>query len=111
VLTALLIVSAGCSSRRYSEKVATTEGHAILKSLLTRDRNAVRVALWTLQQNGISVSQKIQFELPYAEVRPDIATVYERVRRFSEKKLATIDQSLSYHWQIDSPIWGSNDWP
>jgi hypothetical protein len=46
---------------RALEKSAAIKEHAILKALSTRDRNAVHVALWTLEQNGIPISPAISF--------------------------------------------------
>ena len=96
---------------RALEKSAAIKEHAILKALSTRDRNAVHVALWTLEQNGIPISPAISFDAPYAEVQPSIQAVREHLQSFPPERLDALDQSLAYHWQIYSPIWSSHDWP
>src|SRR5215472_965374 len=108
---ALLILSLGCSSQRHSEKPVRARDHAIITTLSTRDRNAVHVALWTLEQNGISNSPAITFDARYSEVQPKIQAIREHLKTLSEDNLSTLDQSLAYHWQIYSPIWSSHDWP
>ena len=110
-LGALLILSLGCSSQRHSETPLSAKDHAIIKTLSTRDRNAVHVVLWTLQQNGISNSLAISFDAPYSEVQPKIQAIREHLKTLSEDNLSALDQSLAYHWQIYSPVWSSQDWP
>ena len=111
IVVALLILSAGCSSQPDFWKSAATKEHAIIRTLATRDRNAVRVALWTLQQNGITNFEAISFDAPYSEVQPRIQSVCELLKALPDERLSALDQSLSYHWQIYSPIWISHDWP
>jgi hypothetical protein len=101
----------GNTPRGHSQTPATTEKHAILNMLAARDRNEVHVALWTLEQNGVSISQKISFDLPYSEARPQIQSVHAYLQTFTEEKLNALDRSLSNHMMIYSPIWSSNDWP
>jgi hypothetical protein len=106
---ALLVI--GCSSERHSVKPATSREHVILKTLATRDRNAVHVALWTLEQNGVQVPQKISFDSAYSEASPKLQVIREYLQSFPESKLSALDQNLAYHWRIYSPIWIRNDWP
>jgi len=79
--------------------------------LATRDRNAVHVALWTLEQNAIPVSPVISFDVPYDEVQPRIQSIRQQLQSLPEERLSALDQSLAHHWQIYSPIWSSHDWP
>jgi hypothetical protein len=111
IVVALLVWSSGCSSQRDSEKSAAIPEHAILKTLNTRDRNAVHVALWTLKQNGISNSPAIGFDAPYSDAQPKIQAVRDYLNTLPEEKLSALDQRLAYHWRIYSPIWSSHDWP
>lgn len=111
LFVALPILSAGCSSQPDTGKSAVIKEHAIIRTLATRDRNAVHVALWTLQQNGITNLQTISFEAPYSEVQPRIQSACESLKVLPDERLSALDQSLTYHWQIYSPIWSSHDWP
>src|SRR5580765_8103501 len=95
---AILILSVGCSSQRHSEKPVSARDHAIVRTLSTRDRNAVHVALWTLQQNGISNSPAVSFDAPYSEAQPKIQAVRDHLKTLSEDNLSALDQSLAYHW-------------
>jgi hypothetical protein len=114
-LAALVLLGAGCASGNelavQLKRPATAGDRPILKALTTRDRNSVHVALWTLEQNGISIPEKIAFDLPYAEVRPKLEADYERLKMLPEEKLNALDKSLSYYWIIYDPIWNENDWP
>jgi hypothetical protein len=111
VLGTLLILSVGCSSQSGSGRSAVNREHPIIRTLATRDRNAVHVALWTLQQNGITNFQAISFDDPYSEVQPTIRKVCETLKALPDERLSALDQILTNHWQIYSPIWSSHDWP
>jgi len=111
----LFAATGGCVSGhrtdRPSHRAAVSSEHSILKTLATRDRNAVHVALWTLEHNDISVPQHVAFNLPYAEAQPKIQAILEYLRTLPETKLTALDQSLSNHWRLYSPFWINNDWP
>jgi hypothetical protein len=111
----LFATMAGCVSGhrtdRVSHQAAVSSEHSILKTLATRDRNAVHVALWTLEHNDLSVPEHIAFNLPYAEAQPKIQAILEYLRTLPETKLTALDQSLSNHWRLYSPFWINNDWP
>ncbi len=111
VLGALLVLSVGCSSQPGSGRSAVGKEHAIIRTLAARDRNAVHVALWTLQQNGITNFRAISFDAPYSVVQPTIRNASETLKALPDERLSALDQSLRYHWQIYSPIWSSHDWP
>lgn len=85
--------------------------HTIVLALGARDRNAVHVALWTLQQNGISDFPPINFDMPYSEAWPKIQAARDSLETLPREKLSALDRSLAFHWQIDSPIWSDQVWP
>jgi hypothetical protein len=111
VLAALLVLTAGCSSPPRSATPVATKEHTILTTLATRNRNAVHVAFWTLEQNGIQLTENVSFDSSYSEAWPKIEAIRKRVQTLPESQLSALDQSLAYHWKIYSPIWVSNDWP
>ena len=111
ILIALLMLNVGCSVPPHRLQPAANEKHAILETLVTRDSNAVHVALWTLKKNGIPISPEIRFDSPYSEARPKIQALCEHLQAFAEARLNALDQSLAYHWQIYSPIWSDDEWP
>ena len=111
VFIGLLITTVGCSSPPRSATPATTKEHKILTTLAARNRNAVHVALWTLEQNGIPLTENVSFNSSYSDAWPKIEAIRQRLQKLPETKLGVLDQSLAYHWKIYSPIWGSNDWP
>jgi hypothetical protein len=87
VLGTLLILSVGCSSQSGSGRSAVNKEHPIIRTLATRDRNAVHVALWTLQQNGITNFQAISFDDPYSEVQPTIRKVCETLKALPDERM------------------------
>jgi hypothetical protein len=111
LLVGLLITTAGCSSPPRSGTPATGKEHKILTTLAARNRNAVYVALWTLEKNGIPLTENVSFDSSYSEALPKIEAIRQRLQTLPESQLSALDQSLAYHWKIYSPIWGSNDWP
>jgi hypothetical protein len=110
-LIAIAVLSSGCSSRGDSKNTVTANEHSIIRTLFTRDRNAVHVALWTLDKNGIPTVPAISYDSPYSEVQPRIQAVGDYLRTLPQDRLAELDKSLTYHWNFYSPIWSSQDWP
>lgn len=110
-LIAIAVLSNGCLSRSDSENNVATNEHSIITTLNTRDRNAVHVALWTLEKNGIPTIPAISFDSPYSEVQPRIQTVCEHLRTLPKERLNALDKNLADHWKIYSPMWSSHDWP
>ena len=111
IMLALLVWTTGCSSQRRPGSSAVAREHPIVQTLAARDRNAVHVALWTLQQNGISNPPAVSFEASYSEAQPKIQAVRDFLETLPDERLTTLDRSLAYHWQVYSPIWNSHDWP
>jgi hypothetical protein len=110
-LIGLLIITAGCSSPARPATSAASREHTILTTLAARNRNAVHVALWTLEQNGIQLTENVSFDSSYSEARPRIEVIRKYLRALPKTKLTVLDRSLAYHWCIYSPVWVSNDWP
>jgi hypothetical protein len=111
LLVALLAVSAGCSSTRPSASPVAADQHAIIKTLSTRDRNAVHVALSTLSTDKFPIARKINLNSSYSEAQPGIQAIIDQLRNLPEPKLEALDKSLASHWQLYSPIWSSHNWP
>ena len=95
ILVGLLVVTAGCSSQPRAAKPGPGKEHAILTTLSTRNRNAVHVALWTLEQNGILLAEKVSFGSSYTEAWPGIEAIRQYVRTLPDDKLGDLDRSLA----------------
>ncbi len=113
LVLSLMTLSLSCSSGHRKQKMmaARVSEHAILRALDARDRNSVYVAIRTLQDNGLPVSQRIEFDKPYAEVRREVQALRADVTAYPEETLNTLDNSLSEHWPRYSPIWVGRYWP
>jgi hypothetical protein len=85
--------------------------HKILTTLAARNRNAVHVALWTLEQNGILLTESVSFVSSNSDAVPKLEAIRQHLQTFPEIKLDVLDRDLAYHWRIYSPIWVGNDWP
>ena len=78
----------------------------IIKQLESRNRNAVHVALWTLKNNDIETASKIDLKLPYIDNKHLLKTLIDDLQLLDVADLKKLDDSLNYHLQIYSPIWG-----
>jgi hypothetical protein len=94
----LLLLAPGCTSS--VAKNARHEG--IISALESRDHIAVDIALWTLRQNGFDVPE-IALEGPYAEAKPELKKLADKLGQLPPAQLRELDESHRYHQTIYSP--------
>lgn len=84
----------------------------IVKQLESRNRNAVHVALWTLQKNDIEIPDGIDLRSPYMNSERLLSSLIDELASLDVSDLKKLDESLGEHWLIYSPIWGptSQNW-
>ena len=110
----ILSLSIGCSrSEQTGAKPEETNAKAenkpefkTLTQVTSKDRNSVHVALWTIKNSDIKVSDEIDFDLPYKDNSPALESVAAELDKLDFADRRILDESLAHHWQIYSPIWG-----
>ena len=82
----------------------------IVVALTSRDRNLVYVALWTLGRDGISVSDKIDIDGPFAQAQPALTELVDEVSSLDEKRLDSLDRVFAARLFIHSPSGPDTYW-
>ena len=103
----ILCIPFGCSTES-----GAVPKYEILSSLESTNRNAVHIALWTLDTNEMETPAGIDFDSPYKDNAKHLESLAGRLAKLDSKVLEKLDKSLAHHWQIYSPIWGpkSENW-
>ena len=103
----ILSLSIGCSrSEQAGAKAENKPEFKTLTQVTSKDRNSVHVALWTIKNSDIKVSDEIDFDLPYKDNSPALESVAAELEKLDFADRRILDESLAHHWQIYSPIWG-----
>ena len=107
MLVSLIMIAGGCET----SKAPSAANAEIISSLESQSRTTTYVALWTLEQNGVSIPE-IDFEKPYDSATPQLKQLAEELAALPQDRLSELDESLKYHWSIYSPMWseGGNGW-
>jgi hypothetical protein len=101
----LVVLASGCTSSALEKAVHG----GIVHGIESRDRNTVRVALWTLQSNGFDIPE-IDFDGPYSEAEPKLKRLVDQVARLPAARLRKLDKSYRYHYTIYSPVFADGEW-
>jgi hypothetical protein len=108
---AMLALGAGCATPSNEANPAASDKHKIIRTLMTRDRNSVYVAVSALESEGMLLMDRINYDAPYAEVLPKLEAIRRDLQTLSEERLKQLDTALSRELRWYSPLWPGHDWP
>ena len=90
--------------------VYTQPQSQIVAALTSRDRNFVYVALETLSGDGVSVSEQIDINRPFAEGQPALADLVDEIGNLDDQLLESLDRAYAARLLIHSPLGPNTYW-
>lgn len=100
-ITLLAYLALGCTTTK-PPSIAKGE---LVSALESKHRNAVYIALWTLDKNKYGVPE-IEYKKPYSQAQPKLRKLVQMLEQLPEDKLAELNKSFKYQRSIYSPIYG-----